>query len=396
MLFFSLLPYPTYDEDETIKVDSRTGSPIKVTGVVLDQETHNPKSITIYKRKNSIDYYTYSSGNYEDFKKLFGSRSSERGALVNKPLLGFWKHRFKLDEINERNPFALGTRIRNLDQLYDLVINDLNGHFENSNIELMIGDSRYMFYSDKYCTTSSRGISSSFDPKYIEYRNIKSGKIYKMGAGKFFREIIRASKARLDEATITYCSEEFQRRWEADIADKYSNIELHVDKNFKDIYDSNKQEGNFGSCMNNKNQYVFYEKCVDASAAYLTKGDKILARCILYHNVKDDMGNLHEYAERQYSGNETYKYLLISKLLAEKKIDCYKTIGAGCRETTAILDANGNRIANYQFKIKCNIEEGDVLSFLDSFAYYSPSEKEACNMDVYTDTKRLDHTTAHF
>ncbi len=54
--------------------------------------------------------------------------------------------------------------------------------------------------------------------------------------------------------------------------------------------------------MVDKEQHSFYENAVNASAAYLENEEgKIIARCIIFNEVKDQDGKIWRLAERQYS-----------------------------------------------------------------------------------------------
>ena len=64
--------------------------------------------------------------------------------------------------------------------------------------------------------------------------------------------------------------------------------------------------------------YYFYMDSVDASAAYLTdEDDMVIARCIIYNEVKDQDGNKWRLAERQYASdeNDILKRALIDALI---------------------------------------------------------------------------------
>lgn len=79
--------------------------------------------------------------------------------------------------------------------------------------------------------------------------------------------------------------------------------------------------------MTDKDYYYFYMDSVNASAAYLTdEDDMVIARCIIYNEVKDQDGNKWRLAERQYASdeNDILKRALIDALIKGGYIDGYK------------------------------------------------------------------------
>lgn len=340
---------------------------------------------------------------YEDFKTIFGTRTSSRGCIQNKILLSFWMHRFKVDK-DGRASF----HVKTLDTLYQAVITGLNSYncdhiYEDNLMRWYMPDlgGRFLLphtYNPHY-DERKWGTFNHFngDPRFIVYINNNSGHIEKMKAGKFMRLAIETAGMNLGEQTMLYVCEEFQRRWEAKWA-KFTNLELHVDKNFEAIYDSNRHDGDFHSCMNNRMQWVYYRDCVNASAAYLTNAEnKIVARCILFHGVKTSDGVEHNYAERVYGSNPFAMRVLNRKLIEEGYCDLYKIVGAGCHDITAIMDINGKRLSNPALTIPVKIKKNSILSFQDTFAFYYPALKIAANMydSQNGDCYRIDHTYSH-
>lgn len=341
--------------------------------------------------------------NYDEFREIFGTRVSSRGCIKNKILLSYWKYRYKIDE--ERGACSM---IKSMTDLYDLVIRDLSAshrvpmsepfRIRGFNLEYSILSARYK--------TPSQGCIDITHPANICYLDtVHVGvdgkpKLGSMGAGKFFRKLIEEHQPRIPESVITYASEEFQREWQADVASKISQYKLIVDKHFDYIYSSEKCVSTFKSCMCDKEHYHFYEKCVDASAAYLVLGDKIYARCIIFHNVKIEGVGVVNYAERQYAQDKSILLmtLLINKLIAGKYIEAYKTIGADCHAATNIIDIKtGKLIPDCKASISCNIEPKDIVSFMDTFRYYYPDLKVAANTNKLFQGPyhELDHTDEH-
>lgn len=63
--------------------------------------------------------------------------------------------------------------------------------------------------------------------------------------------------------------EEFSLEWKAYSVGKIPQHTLYVNEDFERIYTSDFLEGNFGSCMVDKEYFYFYKSSVKAKAAYL-------------------------------------------------------------------------------------------------------------------------------
>lgn len=330
---------------------------------------------------------------YSDFSEIFGTKKRR----YNKVLLSFWKYRHTIDGD------ARATQIRSMKELYQLVIANLQTHRPSDTNPASTDDLErrsyildMQIYSRVYHVVG-KGLPNNEDENCILCTNLKTGKNYNIRAGKFFRELIKDYNMKLDEATITYCSEEFQRLWKAYAHEYISNLTLHVDKHFDYIYSQEYIAGSLGSCMVGKNQYSFYNNYVDASAAYLTNSEnKIVARCVVFHNVTDSEGNVHNYAERQYSidGDDCLKQILVNKLIAAGYIDIYKSVGAGCRCIDAICNLSGKPANCVKLSIPCNVQLGDTVAFMDTFIYYDEVNGVAKNYMYPEAHFHLGHTAS--
>lgn len=336
--------------------------------------------------------YNNSVKDFQTFSEIFGTPKRR----YNKVLLSFWKHQKK-----KEGDFR-ATRITRMQDLYNLIINVLinndpratNGNNKTDHYICSFRVLDYSFKSRVYCVVG-KGLPSNSDENCILCRNLKTGKNYNVRAGKFLRELIKDHGMNLDEATITFCSEEFQRLWKAFAHGYMSGLELHVDKHFDYIYTQDYLAGNFGSCMVNKGQWSFYRDYVNASAAYLTNPEnKIVARCIIFHEVTDTEGNEYNYAERQYAldGDEFLKQVLVNKLIEGGYIDIYKAVGAGCRCIDNVVNKSGKLINNKKLSIKCNVQLGNTTAFMDSFVFYNSAEGVARN---YRDSSSYDFNLGH-
>lgn len=267
-------------------------------------------------------------------------------------------------------------------------------------------DNGWSMYHTTLCI-DNYGLCEDGDTKAIRYINKTNGRVFKMKAGKFITSCIENQllTKELPEQVKRWAGEEFARDWEIyaekEIGDR-NNLTLFYGSDRSDfarIYDPCYLKGDFGSCMVGGNQSDFYYYAVDATAAWLenTNGD-IVARCVIFNNVKDEEGKLWRLAERQYSTdqNDTLKQLLVSKLIDEGLIDGYKRVGAGCHDNRDFIENNGESLRDKTFYITCCLDDDDTLSYQDSFVYYNIDEREACNSDEYDYTDTLDTTDSCF
>lgn len=330
---------------------------------------------------------------YDEFRDIFGTCRSSRGSITNKILLSFWMHRYLIDK-----DFR-ATQIKDMRSLFNLVMDSIQSSTHHRyTLNLSLGDFKFSTTSDSFSSAKiSCDLRNLKNISYVDHDH--QDKMYSMGAGKLFRKLLKEHGARLNESVITYCSEEFQRLWDAAINKLYSGYVLHVDQHFNKIYKSSYLKDSFGSCMVDKGYHTFYANNVKASAAYLTKDDKIYARCVVFHDVYTRDGVKHNYAERQYAtnGDDTLKTLLIQELINRGVIDIYKTIGAGCRSITSIVDKNGVTLKDPYIYTKCNIKHGDTKSFQDTFKYFFPQEGVLANYAKYSSQSyEFDHTSGTY
>lgn len=126
-----------------------------------------------------------------------------------------------------------------------------------------------------------------------------------------------------------------------------------------------------------------YKDAVKAHAAWLTDADgKMFARCVIWDEVHDETtGEILRLAERQYSDgvNDVYKKMLVNELVKRDLIDGYKQIGASCHDNRAYVLNDGTSISDHKLWIDCYLEEGDTVSYMDSFVYYDEYNHRACN-----------------
>lgn len=264
----------------------------------------------------------------------------------------------------------------------------------------------YMYHTNLYLD-DCEGLCEDGDTKAVRYVNAENRRVFKMKAGKFITSCIESQRisAALPEQVKRWVGEEFARDWQAyteDKIDECNNLTLYVGSDlddFREIYDSEECEGDFGSCMVDEDQYYFYSEAVDASAASLRNSyGKIVARCIVFNDVKDQDGKTWRLAERQYAseGSDVLKQILVNKLIAKGLIDGYKRVGVDCHDNRNYVANNGDSLRDKKFSISCRLEEDGYLSYQDSFVYYDRYGEIAYNYPECDYTDELNTTESYF
>ena len=327
-------------------------------------------------------YYKFQ--NYEEFKELFGLNYHSNGtkSRKNKILLSFIKNRALLDDAVKTGNYEL-LHISDIQTLKQVVIGKIRDAATDLPYCVTLIDKTYG--SCKYSTDASNGICEDDDYNSIRYINHENNdRIFKMKCGKFFRTLILDTPfgQSLPESLINWLCKEFTLEWKAYAVGKIPQNTLFVNDDFERIYSSKHLQGNFGSCMVDKEYFYFYQNSVEAKAAYLENSEgMVIARCIIYTEVFDQDDKVYRLAERQYAtnGNEVYKRALIDALIAAGEIDGYKQITAGCGEPRNFVDTEGNSLFEKKFSIKCNLDYEDYLSYQDSFKWYNICSRIATN-----------------
>lgn len=318
-------------------------------------------------------YYNFYG--YEEFKARFGLEKRDNGTVArkNRILLGHLKNPALLRYCREHNDYTL-LHIYNMADLQKKVFEAIIKSGENDGklpyrVEL-IGRT---YYSSRYQTDESKGVCEDLDKGSVRYINVERNRVFKMRAGKFMRGLILETEIGklLSPSVVNWLAGDvFTQQWCTYTYGYTPEIELHVNDDFRSIYDSDCCKGNFGSCMVDKDRTSFYHDAVKAKAAYITdKTGLIVARAVLFTDVTDQDGKKWRLLERQYSsgGDDILKRLLVDKLIQEKHIDGYKIVGASCHEANAFVDTEGNSLSDRMFEIDCELDEEDTLSYQDSF-----------------------------
>ena len=331
-------------------------------------------------------YYNFK--NYDEFRDLFGiiKHGNHTQSRKNKILLAYLKDKRLLHQAVAGNNYTF-LHIGDMTELEQRMQNEIliSGN-EDASLPYELHLMNKTYHSSTYATDEYQGLCEDGDSKAVRYYNHKNERIFKMKAGKLYRHLILETRfgKTLPEQVITYLCEVFAEKWQTFTMNRLPRHKLHVNGNFERIYSSEYCDGDFCSCMVDKGYHGFYENSVNASAAYLENEEgKIIARCIIYNEVKDQDGKIWRLAERQYSSgnNEILKRALVDALVKERHIDGYKKVGAGCHEARNFVDLEGNSLSDRMFRISCDLDWDDDLSYQDSFKYYNDSTHVADNYE---------------
>lgn len=356
--------------------------------------------------------------NAREFQQLFGIQEHGNGVKSrrNKILLQFYKSKQIWDYCRSKN----GTcdyffSIRSMAELKEIITSEIK---DELNCQAMRSSQRFyqiilmgnVFWSSVYSTDENNGIPSNGDVgfvRYVTHEENRNKKVYKMRAGKFYKRVLLESELgrSLPVQVLNWLCEQFAESWSSYVTRTLPHFTLHVDDDFRRIYSYGYLRDNvcgcthdFGSCMMGDDQWQFYKQCVKAKAAYLTNNDGgVIARCVIFTDVKDEDGNSWRLAERQYSeeGRDLYKRCLVDALIEGGYIDGYKQVGVDCHSTTSYVDTKGNSLMDKEFSIDCNLDfssdaddawevsDNRILSYQDSFKFYDFKLRKSYNTEPY-------------
>lgn len=332
-------------------------------------------------------YYKFK--NYEEFKQTFGLNYHSNGSKSrnNKILLAFIKDRNLLHDAIKTGNYEL-LHISSMQELKRTTMRKIRLSGKKSNkLTKQLWLNGAIYFSAKFSTDEYNGICEDGDFRAVRYMNHENNRIFKMKAGKFFRTIATETRfgKKLCEQVLNWLSEEFTADWQTYTMSRLPQNTLYVNDDFERIYSSEYCDGDFGSCMVNRGLHTFYTNSIKAKAAYLENGDgKIISRCTIYTEVRDQDGKIWRLAERQYSSNsnEILKRALVDALIKGRHIDGYKQIGAGCGDSRSFVDINGTSLSDKKFEIDCNLYYGDALSYQDSFKWFDIDTQIATNYGI--------------
>ncbi len=337
---------------------------------------------------------------YDGFRRIFDVTTHGNGekSRNNKILLNHLKSPALLKWCREHNDYEL-LSIDNMADLKKQVTQALmdSGKQDDALTEkvTLIGKT---FYSSKYRTDHLLGVCEDFDKKAIRYVNVERERAFKMKAGKFYSSVIKECELGkiLNPSVITWQAEEFAADWETFTYGTSPEVELVVDDDFEAIYNEQNCKDFHGcSCMIGRNRHSFYEDSVKAKAASIIDVDGyILARAIIFTDITDQNGKKWRLLERQYSreSSDVLKRILIDLLIKGNHIDGYKQVGAGCGDSRAFVDNEGNSLADYEFSTDMELETDSCLSYQDSFKWFNIDYQKAYNYECPNAHYRLETT----
>ena len=321
-----------------------------------------------------------------EYQEIFGIQEHGNGvkSRKNKILLSFLKSKSVWEWCRGNDHWEL-LEIKSMAQLKKVLTETIAYDGVNYELRYVVKLNGTTFRSNVYQTDNYNGILEDGTAGFVRYINHSNNSgVFKMRAGKFYSKIINETPIgqALPTQVKTWLCEEFAADWMVFCAGALPEFTLHVDDDFERIYLSGDCKGDFCSCMVDKEYHDFYSDSVEAKAAYLTNSDDtVIARCVIFSEVFDEAGKVWRLAERQYStdGNEILKRALIDALIKAGEIDGFKQIGAGCSEAKSFIDTEGNSLSDKKFHIKCILEYDSILSYQDSFKYFSMSKQTAYN-----------------
>lgn len=340
----------------------------------------------------------YKFRNYEEFKELFGIQHHGNGAKSrkNKILLAYIKNRELLHAAATSGDYHL-LHLSSMSELKQVITEEIiRSGKDNAEMIRRVNLNDRIYCSAQYYTDDYRGVCEDGDTSAVRYVVAENGRVFKMKAGKFYRKLILETTfgQSLPEQVINYLCEEMSLDWQTYTTGCLPSNTLVIDQNFQCIYESDYCVGDFHSCMTDQSQHDFYKNAVDASAARLENEEgNIIARCIIYNNVRDQHNKIWRLAERQYSTdkNDILKRALVDALIKGGHIDGYKVVGAGCSDAREFVDTEGNSLSHLRFSIDCNLDYGDTLSYQDSFKSYDIDRRIATNYgEGYIDLETTD------
>lgn len=350
--------------------------------------------------------------NAREFQEIFGIMEHGNGVKSrrNKILLQLYKAKSMWDYCKKYDKFDRYFTITTMEALRSRIIYDIRnemaaGSAMDGNLYLvnLMGES---YWSSAYSTDESHGIPSNGNVgfvKYITHEKNRNNKVYRMRAGKFYKRLLLETELgrALPEQVLNWLCEQFAEQWSSYVMQRLPHFTLNVDDRFDRIYRYGMNADgtkcctyDFSSCMMGDDQWIFYRDSVDAKAAYLTNDEGyIIARCVIFNNVKDEEGNTWRLAERQYAeeGKDLYKRCLVDALVEGGYIDGYKQVGVDCHATNSYIDKDGNSLRDKQFHIECKLEfsrdcddawdvkMNRILSYQDSFKFFDTKEKVSYN-----------------
>lgn len=343
--------------------------------------------------------------NFDDFNSRFGYKKDIKGNyLVNKNgvrqrknniVYQYFKESFlNLYKVHHDLKFAFEKAIK-LNTAADVFNEMCQVVFKQdaSNSRIISGFGEYVLLNDGICLDGNTTTS-------VRYK--RGDHIYKMKIGKYVNKAIDYRSSELFWANNPilriFFTEEITERWKQARL-KEASLHIVVDTDFEKSYSSNTRpdgQENFNSCMDDHDNWNFYSTYPELfKTVRLEDSDGLVyARAILVNckSVEDD--SKHTYLERIYCNKRAYKDLMFAKAKEEGIFDLYKDLDASCHESTRINDLQDNKI-KYDVYIKLNLDNGDYMSYQDTFKYYDTDSGKAYNTCNHYTNYNLDTTETY-
>ena len=312
--------------------------------------------------------------NAQEFQELFGIQEHGNGVKSrrNKILLALLKSKSVWAYCREHEDWSL-LAIKSMAELKTKLTKMISDSGVHQGLDYTVVLNGVTYHSDTYETDAYNGVPEDGSIGFIRYINHSNNSgVFKMRAGRFYSKLIDETNIgqALPQQVKTWLCEEFSQDWQVYISGTLPNFTLLVDHDFAEIYSGEACSPGMNSCMTDRGFHTFYRDSVKAKAARLVDEDGIiLARCIIL------------LAERQYAKDQSdiLKRALVDALIKAGEIDGYKIVGADCGNSRGFVDVEGNSLSLKKFRIECNLDREDSLSYQDSFKYYSLDRNVAYN-----------------
>ena len=340
-----------------------------------------------------------SFANAKEYQELFGYVEHNNGVKSrrNKILLALLKSKSVWAYCRERDDWSL-LAIKSMPEMKTTLTKMIADAGVHQGLDYTVVLNGTTYHSNTYETDSYRGVPEDGSIAFVRYINHDNNDgIFKMKAGRFYSKLIDETNIgqALPQQVKTWLCEEFSQDWQVYIAGTLPNYTLIVDHDFAEIYSGESCSPGMNSCMIDRGFHNFYRDSVKAKAARLVGDDgMILARCIIFTEVHDEEDKVWRLAERQYAKDQSdiLKRALVDSLIKAGEIDGFKQVGADCGSSRAFVDVNGNSLSHKKFRIECNLDWEDKLSYQDSFKYYSLDRNVAYNFTDSDYSYNLDST----
>ena len=331
-----------------------------------------------------------SFANAKEYQELFGYVEHGNGVKNrrNKILLALLKSKSVWAYCREHDDWSL-LAIKSMAELKTKLTKMIADAGVYQGLDYALSLNGVTYHSDTYETDSYKGVPEDGSLGFVRYINHSNNSgVFKMRAGRFYSKLIDETNIgqALPQQVKTWLCEEFSQEWQVYIAGTLPNYTLIVDHDFAEIYSGEACAPGMNSCMIDRNFHSFYRDSVKAKAARLVGDDGIiLARCVIFTDVLDEEDKVWRLAERQYAKDQSdiLKRALVDALIKAGEIDGFKQVGADCGSSRAFVDIEGNSLSHKKFRIECNLDWEDKLSYQDSFKYYNLDCNVAYN---YTDS----------